>query len=161
MAELRRVVVTGLGALTPIGNTLPEYWDALEKGVSGAARITYFDPSKFRSHFACEVKGFNAEQFIDRKEARKMDPFSQFAVVASDEAIRDSGLKLETDDEKERAGVIWGTGIGGLVTFQEETMNFARGDGNPRFNPFFIPKMIADSSSGSLACGTVYAGRAM
>ncbi|MFZ1660179.1 MAG: beta-ketoacyl-ACP synthase II [Flavobacteriales bacterium] len=151
MAELRRVVVTGLGALTPIGNTLPEYWDALEKGVSGAARITYFDPSKFRSHFACEVKGFNAEQFIDRKEARKMDPFSQFAVVASDEAIRDSGLKLETDDEKERAGVIWGTGIGGLVTFQEETMNFARGDGNPRFNPFFIPKMIADSSSGLIS----------
>jgi 3-oxoacyl-[acyl-carrier-protein] synthase II len=151
MTALRRVVVTGLGALTPIGNTLQEYWDALAAGRSGAARITTFDPSKFKTHFACEVKGFKAEDFIDRKEARKMDPFTQFAVVASDEAIRDSGLKLETDEQKERAGVVWGTGIGGLLTFQEEVMNYARGDGTPRFNPFFIPKMIADSSSGIIS----------
>lgn len=149
--ELRRVVVTGLGALTPIGNTLQAYWQGLVNGISGAAPITHFDASKFKTQFACEVKGFDPTQFMDRKEARKMDPFSQFSVAASDEAIRDSGLVLETDAKKERAGVVLGSGIGGLLTFQEECINFGRGDGTPRFNPFFIPKMIADSSSGLIS----------
>lgn len=145
--ELRRVVVTGLGALTPIGNTLKEYWEGLVSGRSGAAPITRFDASKFKTRFACEVKGFDVERFIERKEARKMDPYTQFAVVASDEAIKDSGLDLEKED-KDRIGVIWGGGIGGLKTFQDECINFGKGDGTPRFNPFFIPKMIADSAAG-------------
>lgn len=148
--ELRRVVITGLGALTPIGNTLAEYWDGLVSGRSGAAPITRFDATKFKTRFACEVKGFNPEDFIDRKEARKMDPYSQFAVVCSDEAIADSGLDLAKED-LDRFGVVWGSGIGGLKTFQDECMNFAKGDGTPRFNPFFIPKMIADSASGLIS----------
>jgi 3-oxoacyl-[acyl-carrier-protein] synthase II len=145
------VVVTGLGALTPIGNTLEAYWHGLVNGISGAAPITNFDASKFKTRFACEVKGLDPTAFMDRKEARKMDPFSQFAVAASDEAMRDSGLVLNTDEERERAGVILGSGIGGLLTFQEECVGFGQGDGSPRFNPFFIPKMIADSSSGIIS----------
>lgn len=149
--QLRRVVVTGLGALTPLGNTLEAYWKGLVDGISGAAPITNFDASKFKTQFACEVKGFDPTQYMDRKEARKMDPVSQFAVAASDEAIRDAGLEKGSDTDQERRGVILGSGIGGLLTFQEECIGFARGDGTPRFNPFFIPKMIADSSSGLIS----------
>lgn len=141
--QLRRVVVTGLGALTPIGNTLQEYWEALIAGKSGAAPITYYDTEKHKTKFACEVKNFKIEDFMDRKEARKLDKFSQYAVVASEEAIKDSALDLEKIN-KARVGVIWGAGIGGLETFQEEVLSYAKGDGTPRFNPFFIPKMIAD-----------------
>ncbi|WP_425076306.1 beta-ketoacyl-ACP synthase II [Psychroserpens sp. S379A] len=148
--ELRRVVVTGLGALTPIGNTKDEYWDALISGKSGAAPITYFDTEKFKTKFACEVKNFNAIDFLDRKEARKMDRFTQYAMVASDEAIIDAKLDLETVN-KLRVGVIWGAGIGGLETFQNEVLNYAEGDGTPRFNPFFIPKMIADIAPGNIS----------
>jgi len=148
--ELKRVVVTGLGALTPIGNTKDEYWEALLKGKSGAAPITYFDTEKFKTKFACELKNFNATDFLDRKEARKMDKFTQYAMVASDEAISDSGLDLDKLD-KLRVGVIWGAGIGGLETFQQEVLNFAQGDGTPRFNPFFIPKMIADIAPGNIS----------
>lgn len=147
---LRRVVVTGLGALTPIGNTIEEYWNGLINGVSGAAPITYYDASKFRTKFACEVKNFNVEDFIDRKEARKMDRYAQYAMVASDEAIKDAGFDFETLD-KDRVGVIWGSGIGGLETFQIEVLNFAAGDGTPKFNPFFIPKMIADIAGGLIS----------
>lgn len=149
--QLRRVVVTGLGALTPLGNSLQAYWKGLVNGTSGAAPITNFDASKFKTQFACEVKGFDPTAFMDRKEARKMDPVSQFAVAAAEEAVRDAGLELKTDAERERAGVVLGSGIGGLLTFQEECINFAKGDGSPRFNPFFIPKMIADSSSGLIS----------
>jgi 3-oxoacyl-[acyl-carrier-protein] synthase II len=148
--NLKRVVVTGIGALTPIGNTAPEFWKGLSNGVSGAAPITKFDASLFKTQFACEVKNFDIEQFIDRKEARKMDPFTKFAMVAADEAMVDSGLDLEKID-KSRAGVIWGSGIGGLRTFQDEVTEFAKGDGTPRFNPFFIPKMIADISAGFIS----------
>jgi len=148
--ELKRVVVTGLGALTPIGNTKDEYWDALLKGKSGAAPITYFDTEKFKTKFACELKNFTATDFIDRKSARKMDKFTQYAMVASDEAISDSGLDLDKVN-KLRVGVIWGAGIGGLETFQQEVLNFAEGDGTPRFNPFFIPKMIADIAPGNIS----------
>jgi 3-oxoacyl-[acyl-carrier-protein] synthase II len=148
--ELRRVVVTGLGALTPIGNTKDEYWEALISGKSGAAPITYFDTEKFKTKFACELKNFNATDFLDRKEARKMDRFTQYAMVASDEAIADSKLDLDAIN-KLRVGVIWGAGIGGLETFQEEVLNFAAGDGTPRFNPFFIPKMIADIAPGNIS----------
>ena len=148
--ELKRVVVTGLGALTPIGNTKDEFWDALISGKSGAAPITYFDTEKFKTKFACELKGFNATDFLDRKEARKMDRFTQYAMVASDEAIIDSKLDLEKVN-KLRVGVIWGAGIGGLETFQNEVLNFAAGDGTPRFNPFFIPKMIADIAPGNIS----------
>ncbi len=148
--ELKRVVVTGLGALTPIGNTKDEYWEALLKGKSGAAPITYFDTEKFKTKFACELKNFNATDFLDRKEARKMDRFTQYAMVASDEAISDSGLDLDKVN-KLRVGVIWGAGIGGLETFQKEVLNFAEGDGTPRFNPFFIPKMIADIAPGNIS----------
>ncbi len=148
--ELRRVVVTGLGALTPIGNTIPEYWEALVSGKSGAAPITYFDTEKFKTKFACELKNFEATDFLDRKEARKMDRFTQYAMVASDEAIADSKLDLEFIN-KLRVGVIWGAGIGGLETFQDEVLNFAAGDGTPRFNPFFIPKMIADIAPGNIS----------
>lgn len=148
--KLKRVVVTGLGALTPIGNTLDEYWEGLISGKSGAAPITYFDTEKFKTKFACELKNFNATDFLDRKEARKMDRFTQYAMVASDEAIADSKLDLDTIN-KLRVGVIWGAGIGGLETFQNEVLNFAAGDGTPRFNPFFIPKMIADIAPGNIS----------
>lgn len=147
--ELKRVVVTGLGALTPIGNNVREYWDALQSGTSGAAPITRFDASLFKTRFACEVKGFNAADFFDRKEARKLDLFSQFAMVVADEAFKDA--KLEGAFDPDRVGVVWGSGIGGLQTFQNECMDFARGDGTPRFNPFFIPKMIADIASGHIS----------
>ena len=148
--ELRRVVVTGLGALTPIGNTIDDYWNGLISGKSGAAPITYFDTEKFKTKFACELKNFEPTDFLDRKEARKMDKFTQYAMVASDEAIVDSKLDLEKVN-KLRVGVIWGAGIGGLETFQEEVLNFAAGDGTPRFNPFFIPKMIADIAPGNIS----------
>ena len=148
--EPRRVVVTGLGALTPIGNTLSEYWEGLISGTSGAAPITYFDASKFKTQFACELKGFDPLNFMDRKEARKNDRFAQYALVSTQEAIEDSGLDLDKID-KDRVGVIWGAGIGGLETFQNEVLNFASGDGTPRFNPFFIPKMIADIAPGLIS----------
>jgi len=148
--ELKRVVVTGLGALTPIGNTKDEYWDALVSGKSGAAPVTHFDAEKFKTQFACEVKNFEVTDFIDRKLAKRMDKFSQYAMVASDEAIADSKLDLDAVD-KLRVGVIWGAGIGGLETFQEEVLNYAAGDGTPRFNPFFIPKMIADIAPGNIS----------
>ncbi|NJX13894.1 beta-ketoacyl-ACP synthase II [Tamlana crocina] len=148
--ELKRVVVTGLGALTPIGNTKDEYWDGLVSGKSGAAPITYYDTEKFKTKFACELKNFNVTDFIDRKEARKMDKFAQYAMVAADEAIADAKLNLD-EVNKLRVGVIWGAGIGGLETFQNEVMNFSEGDGTPRFNPFFIPKMIADIAPGNIS----------
>ncbi len=148
--ELKRVVVTGLGALTPIGNNIQEYWDALVSGKSGCAPITYFDTEKFKTKFACELKNFNAEDHFDRKEARKLDRFAQYALVSSDEAIQDAGINLDEVD-KFRVGVIWGAGIGGLETFQDEVINFAEGDGTPRFNPFFIPKMIADIAPGNIS----------
>jgi len=145
----RRVVVTGLGALTPIGNSVSEFWDALVSGTSGAAPITRFDATKFKTQFACELKDYNASDHFDRKEARKMDLFTQYAMVAADEAIKDSHIDLEALD-KDRAGVIWGAGIGGLETFQNEVLSFAEGDGTPRFNPFFIPKMIPDIAPGMI-----------
>ena len=148
--ELKRVVVTGIGAITPLGNTVEEYWDSLAKGVSGAAPITRFDTEKFKTKFACEVKGFDPMEYLDRKEARKMDPNTQYGMVAGDQAIQDSGLDLEKVD-KTKIGVIWGSGIGGFNTFQEEVMNYARGDGSPRFNPFFVPKMIVDITPGLLS----------
>ena len=148
--ELKRVVVTGLGALTPIGNNIQEYWDGLKNGKSGSAPITYFDTEKFKTKFACEIKNFNAEDFFDRKEARKLDKFAQYAIVASDEAIKDSGIDLDKVD-KLRVGVIWGAGIGGLETFQDEVLSYGKGDGTPRFNPFFIPKMIADIAPGHIS----------
>nr|WP_315151896.1 beta-ketoacyl-ACP synthase II [uncultured Flavobacterium sp.] len=147
---LRRVVVTGLGALTPIGNNIEEFWNGLINGVSGAAPITYFDASKFRTKFACEVKNFNVEDFIDRKEARKMDRYAQYAMVASDQAVNDANFDYDKLD-KDRVGVIWGSGIGGLETFQIEVLNFSAGDGTPKFNPFFIPKMIADIAGGLIS----------
>jgi len=148
--EIKRVVVTGLGALTPIGNNIEEFWNGLANGVSGAAPITYFDATKFKTRFACELKNFDITQFFDRKEARKMDRFTQYAMVAADEAIVDSKLDLEKVD-KDRVGVIWGAGIGGLETFQNEVLSYAEGDGTPRFNPFFIPKMIADIAPGQIS----------
>lgn len=148
--ELKRVVVTGIGALTPLGNTAPEYWAGLKNGVSGADSITLFDATKFKTRFACELKNFDPLQFLDRKEARKLDRFTQTALIASDQAIKDAGINKENID-LERAGVIFGSGIGGLITFQEEVMNFARGDGTPRFNPFFIPKMILDIAPGQIS----------
>ena len=146
----RRVVITGLGALTPIGNTLPEFWEGLVSGKSGAAPITYFDASEFKTKFACELKNFNVLDFMDRKEARKQDRFTQYALVSTQEAIEDSGLPLDTVD-KDRIGVIWGAGIGGLETFQNEVLNFADNDKKPRFNPFFIPKMIPDIAPGMIS----------
>ena len=148
--ELKRVVVTGIGAVTPLGNNKNDYWNALAKGVSGAAPITRFDTEKFRTKFACEVKDFNVLDFIDRKEARKMDLNSHYGMVASDEAITDAGLDLEKVN-KDRIGVIWGSGIGGFTTFQEEVVGFANGDGTPRFNPFFVPKMILDITPGLIS----------
>lgn len=149
--KLRRVVVTGLGAITPLGNNVTDYWNNLINGVSGAAPITRFDASKFKTQFACEVKGFNPEDYLERKEARKLDPFSQFGLCAAIQAVRDAGLDKEGSFDADRAGVIWGSGIGGLQTFQDECINFTKGDGTPRFNPFFIPKMIADICSGHIS----------
>ena len=148
--QLKRVVVTGLGALTPIGNNIEEYWNGLINGKSGSAPVTYYDTEKFKVKFACELKNYNALDHFDRKEARKLDPFAQFALVSSDEAIKDAGLDLDKID-KFRVGVIWGAGIGGLETFQNEVLNYAQGDGTPRFNPFFIPKMIADIAPGHIS----------
>ncbi len=148
--EKKRVVVTGMGALTPIGNTLDEYWNNLINGVSGAAPIQQFDASKFKTQFACEVKEFDVESVMHRKEARKLDPFSQYAVATATEAMEDSGLDLEKVN-LDRVGVIWGSGIGGLKTFQEECFSFKDGDGTPRFNPFFIPKMIVDIAAGHIS----------
>ena len=146
----RRVVVTGMGALTPIGNYVNEFWESLISGVSGAANITYFDASKFKTKFACEIKGYNSEDYFERKEARKMDRFAQYALVSVDEAIKDSGLNIKSLD-KNKAGVIWGSGIGGLKTFQDEVLSFGDGNGTPRFNPFFIPKMISDIAPGMIS----------
>ncbi|MCH1517911.1 MAG: beta-ketoacyl-ACP synthase II [Flavobacteriaceae bacterium] len=153
----RRVVVTGLGALTPIGNSVPAYWEGLISGTSGAAPITYFDPVDFKTQFACELKGFDPLEHFDRKEARKQDRFTQYAIVSSDEAIKDAGL---TDDnvDHDRVGVIWGAGIGGLETFQNEVLNFADNDRKPRFNPFFIPKLIADIAPGMISIKHGYRG---
>jgi 3-oxoacyl-[acyl-carrier-protein] synthase II len=148
--NLKRVVVTGLGALTPLGNTVEEYWKGLSNGVSGAAPITRFDASLFKTQFACEVKGLDVEQFIDRKEARKMDLFTQMGLIAADQAILDAGIDLEKSNLN-RIGVILGSGIGGLKSFQDEVTEFAKGDGTPRFNPFFIPKMIADICAGHVS----------
>ena len=148
--ELKRVVVTGLGALTPIGNSAEEFWKNLVAGTSGAAPITRFDASKFKTQFACEVKGYDPMDHFDRKEARKLDPFTQYAMITSAEAVADAGLSAETMNP-DRIGVIWGSGIGGLRTFQDECLAFGEGDGTPRFNPFFIPKMIADIASGQIS----------
>lgn len=148
--QLKRVVVTGMGALTPIGNNLNDYWEGLKNGRSGCAPITYFDTEKFKTKFACELKNYNPEDFFDRKEVRKLDRFAQYALISSDEAILDSGIDLDKVD-KFRVGVIWGAGIGGLETFQTEVLNYAAGDGTPRFNPFFIPKMIADIAPGNIS----------
>src|SRR6056297_1781756 len=148
--QLKRVVVTGLGALTPIGNNIEEYWDGLVSGKSGAAPITHYDAEKFKVKFACELKNYNVEDHFDRKEGRKLDKFAQYALISSDEAILDSKLDLDKVD-KFRVGVIWGAGIGGLETFQNEVLNFAAGDGTPRFNPRFIPKMIADIAPGNIS----------
>jgi 3-oxoacyl-[acyl-carrier-protein] synthase II len=148
--QLKRVVVTGLGALTPIGNTVSEYWNNLLIGKSGAAPIQQFDASLFKTQFACEVKGFDVEQFLDKKEARKMDQFTQYAMVSAMEAVDQSGL-MESNPNIDRIGVVWGSGVGGLKTFQEEAKSFFEGDGTPRFNPFFIPKMIADIAAGQIS----------
>lgn len=148
--ELKRVVVTGLGAITPLGKTFPETWENLKKGVSGCANITRFDASKFKTQFACEVKNYNVEDYFDRKEGRKIDPYTQFALIAAKEAVKDANLDVSTLN-LDRIGVIWGSGIGGLKTFQDEVTGFALGDGTPRFNPFFIPKMIADIASGMIS----------
>ena len=155
--QLKRVVVTGLGALTPIGNNIEEYWTALVNGVSGAAPITHFDATKFKTRFACEIKNFNVNDFIHRKESRRMDRFTQYAMIASDQAIVDSELNLD-EINKLRVGVIWGAGIGGLETFQNEVLNYAAGDGSPRFNPFFIPKMIADIAPGNISIKNGFMG---
>jgi 3-oxoacyl-[acyl-carrier-protein] synthase II len=147
---LKRVVVTGLGAITPLGKTVGEYWQALQDGVSGCDYIKQFDTAKFKTKFACEVKDFDPTTYLERKEARKMDRFTQFAIIASDEAVKDAGISRENVDT-DRVGVIFGSGIGGLITFQEEVTNFALGDGTPRFNPFFIPKMILDIAAGQIS----------
>jgi 3-oxoacyl-[acyl-carrier-protein] synthase II len=148
--ELKRVVVTGMGAITPLGNNVEDYWNGLINGVSGAAPITQFDASKFRTKFACEIKGFEPTQFLDKKEARKIDRFSQLALVVSDQAMKDAGLNKENINP-DRVGVVFASGIGGLITFQHEVVDFAKGDGTPRFNPFFIPKMILDIAAGQIS----------
>jgi 3-oxoacyl-[acyl-carrier-protein] synthase II len=148
--SFKRVVITGMGALTPVGNDVPTFWKNLVAGVSGAAPITRFDAERFRTRFACEVKGLDINDYIPRQEARKMDPFTQYAVIAADEAMKDAGFDADTLD-LDKAGVIWGSGIGGLKTFEDEVTNFAENGKNPRFNPFFIPKMIADSASGVIS----------
>jgi 3-oxoacyl-[acyl-carrier-protein] synthase II len=155
--QLKRVVITGLGALTPLGNNLQDYWNGLVNGVSGANLITRFDASKFKTQFACELKNFNVEDHIDRKEARRMDPYTHYALVVAKEAIHDAGMDLDKIN-KDRVGVIWGSGIGGLLTFQEECVAYAKGDGTPRFNPFFIPKMIADIASGHISINYGFRG---
>ncbi len=155
--QLKRVVVTGLGALTPIGNDVEQYWNALVNGVSGAAPITYFDAVKFKTRFACELKNFDVKDYIDRKESRRMDRFTQYAIIASDEAIKDSDLDLDTIN-KYKTGVIWGTGIGGLETFQNEVLSYSKGNGTPKFNPFFIPKMIADIAPGNISIKNGFMG---
>jgi 3-oxoacyl-[acyl-carrier-protein] synthase II len=155
--QLKRVVVTGLGALTPIGNSIEEYWKALVSGKSGAAPITYYDTEKHKTKFACEVKNFNIEDYMDRKESRRLDKFSQYAIASSDEAIKDAGITHENVN-KHRVGVIWGAGIGGLETFQDEVMYYAKGDGTPKFNPFFIPKMIADIAPAHISMRNGYMG---
>ncbi|MDX9906500.1 MAG: beta-ketoacyl-ACP synthase II [Bacteroidales bacterium] len=146
----RRVVITGLGALTPLGNTVEELWTGLVNGVSGAGPITRFDASKFKTQFACEVKNLDMGLYFDRKEVRKYDLYAQYALIAADQAVTDSGINSESVD-KERVGVIWASGIGGLETFENEIISFAKGDGTPRFNPFFIPKMIADIAAGHIS----------
>jgi 3-oxoacyl-[acyl-carrier-protein] synthase II len=148
--ELKRVVVTGMGAITPLGNTIDDYWNGLINGVSGADMITLFDATKFRTKFACEIKGFEPTQFLDRKEARKIDRFTQIALVVSDQAMTDAGLNKENINP-DRVGVVFASGIGGIVTFQHEVQEFAKGDGTPRFNPFFIPKMILDIAAGQIS----------
>src|SRR6202012_984474 len=148
--QLKRVVVTGIGALTPIGNNTKDYCNGLLNGVSGADAITCFDASKFKTRFACELKGFDPLQFMEKKEARKLDRYTQIAVAASDEAVRDAGIDKEKINP-DRIGVVFASGIGGLITFQEEVINFAKGDGAPRFNPFFIPKMILDIAAGHIS----------
>ena len=148
--QLKRIVITGMGALKPLGNSITEYWNNLRNGVSGADFITQFDASKFKTRFACEIKGFEPTNFLDRKEARKLDRFTQTAVVASDQAVLDAGIDKDNVNV-DRVGVVFASGIGGLITFQEEVMNFAKGDGTPRFNPFFIPKMILDIASGNIS----------
>jgi 3-oxoacyl-[acyl-carrier-protein] synthase II len=148
--ELKRVVVTGMGALTPLGNSVNDYWNGLINGVSGCDFITQFDAAKFKTRFACEIKNFEPTQFLEKKEARKIDRFTQTALVASDQAVQDAGIKKENSNF-DRIGVVFASGIGGLITFQEEVMNFAKGDGTPRFNPFFIPKMILDIAAGQIS----------
>jgi len=155
--ELKRAVVTGLGAITPIGINVPAYWDSLKKGVSGAADITRFDHSRFKTHFACEVKNYDWKNYFDRKDVRKYDLFAQFGLIAADEAIADSEMNAENTDLNE-VGVIWSSGIGGLATFYEEVASFTKGDGTPRFNPFFIPKMIADITAGHISIKYGYRG---
>ncbi|MBM3436588.1 MAG: beta-ketoacyl-[acyl-carrier-protein] synthase II, partial [Bacteroidetes bacterium] len=148
--ELKRVVVTGLGALTPLGNNIAEFWKNLSRGVSGANVITRFDTGKFKTRFACELKNYEATQFFDRKEARKYDPYAQYGMIAADMGLADSGLDIAKID-LDRSGVIWASGIGGLDTFEKEVGDYFTGDGTPRFNPFFIPKMIADIASGNIS----------
>jgi 3-oxoacyl-[acyl-carrier-protein] synthase II len=148
--ELKRVVVTGIGTITPIGNNLHDYWEGLKNGVSGADYITQFDASKFKTRFACEVKNFDPTQFLEKKEARKIDRFTQLALIASDMAMADAGLH-ENNIDPDRVGVVFGSGIGGITTFQNEVSDFAKGDGIPRFNPFFIPKMILDIAAGQIS----------
>jgi 3-oxoacyl-[acyl-carrier-protein] synthase II len=148
--QLRRVVVTGIGALTPLGNNLPDFWNALKTGVCGAGPITRFDSSKFKTQFACEVKNFDPAEFIDKREVRRMDPFTHYALVTAAEAIQDAGI-LNDSINKDRVGVIWGSGIGGLTTFSQEILDYGKGDGTPRFSPFFIPKMIIDIASGYIS----------
>ena len=147
---MRRVVVTGMGALTPIGNTLQDYWNSLVDGVSGANLITHFNTEKYKTKFACELKDYDPAKYFDRKESRKMDHFAQYAMVAADEAVKDAGLDPEAAD-KDRSGIIWASGIGGIETFLEEVRGFVLGDGTPRFSPFFIPKMIGDIAAGLLS----------
>jgi len=154
---MRRVVVTGMGAITPLGNTLQSFWKNLTNGVSGAAPITKFDTEFFKTKFACEVKGYDELEYFDRKEARKMDPFTQYAMVCTDEALKDSGL-LEQSFDSDRVGVIWGSGIGGLTTFFKEVVDYAKGDGKPRFSPFFIPKMIVDIAPGLVSIKNNFRG---
>jgi 3-oxoacyl-[acyl-carrier-protein] synthase II len=149
--QLKRVVVTGLGAITPLGNNVQDYWTGLINGVSGAGRITHFDPSKFKTQFACEVKGFNPEDYFERKEVKRVDLFSQYGVASAHQAVVDANIYDNPAINKDRVGVIWASGIGGLFTFQEECFAFAKGDGTPRFNPFFIPKMISDICSGHIS----------
>src|SRR6187551_1810356 len=148
--QLKRVVITGMGAITPLGNSITEYWNNLRNGVSGCDFITNFDASKFKTRFACEIKNFDPTNYLDRKEARKIDRFTQTALVASDQAVQDAGID-EGNVNVDRVGVVFASGIGGLITFQEEVVNFAKGDGTPRFNPFFIPKMILDIAAGHIS----------